>query len=165
MEIFKITAKINKPVEEVFQYVTAPRNFPKWKKDVWISGKQFGQMAPGCRMVQTVYLLTPRKFMMHVTGYEKNRYFKFEALKGYVLLPGWSFLFELYEGETLLTVTSEMNTCGDEVKGLLYPSGLYWHWKTFFKLLSKELSLDYKKDVEIIAFMELGFTDPINSID
>ena len=52
-----------------------------------------------------------------------------------------------------------------EVKGLVYPSGLYWHWKTFFKLLSKELCLDYKKDLEIIAFMELAGTDLINRGD
>jgi hypothetical protein len=162
MEIFKIAAKINKPLEEVFHYVTTPQNFPRWKKDVWISGKQFGQMGAGCRMVQTVYLLSPRKFTMHVTGYEQNRYFKFEALKGYVLLPGWSFFFELYEGVTLLTVTCEMNACGPEVKGLVYPSGLYWHWNTFFTLLSKELSLDHKKDMEIIAFMELADSDLIN---
>jgi len=102
---------------------------------------------------------------MHVTGYEQNRYFKFEALKGYVLLPGWLFLFELYEGETLLTVTSERNSCGPEVRGLVYPAGLYWHWNTFFKLLAKELSLDHKKDVGIVAVMELAGTDLINRGD
>ena len=30
MEPFKITAKIPRPVEEVFEYITTPSNFPRW---------------------------------------------------------------------------------------------------------------------------------------
>src|SRR6185312_5346907 len=94
MNIYKTTVTIPKPVEEVFKYITTPENFPKWKKDVWIAGKKYGEPGPGFKMVQTVHLMCPRQFMMHVTGYETNRYFKFEARKGFVILPAWEFSFE-----------------------------------------------------------------------
>jgi hypothetical protein len=139
MDTFRITAKIPKPVEEVFEYITTPENFPKWKKDVWIAGRKYGRMGPGFRMIQTVYLMSPRQFMMHVTGYEQNRYFKFEALKGFVILPGWSFYFETCSEGTFLSAGSQINLAGKSVRGMLYPLGLTWHWKTYFELLSYEL--------------------------
>jgi hypothetical protein len=139
MELFKITAKIPRPVEEVFEYITTPSNFPRWKKDVWTAGVKYGEMGLGCRMIQTVYLMSPRQFMMHVTGFEKNRYFKFEALKGFCVLPGWSFTFEACEESTVLTVVSSVNVTRGSPGCLLYPQGLWLHWKAFLKLLGKEL--------------------------
>ena len=158
MELFKITAKIPRPVEEVFDYITTPSNFPRWKKDVWTAGLKYGEMGLGCRMIQTVYLVSPRQFTMHVTGFEKNRYFKFEALKGFCVLPGWSFTFDTCEEGTVLTVISSVNvTAGSPC--LLYPQGLWLHWKVFLNLLGKELcgngtTVDKMKMVEEISVKE-----------
>ncbi|HEY8661295.1 MAG TPA: SRPBCC family protein [Hanamia sp.] len=155
MQVFKITVKIPKPVEEVFDYITTPENFPKWKKDVWIAGRKYGAMGHGFKMIQTVYLMSPRQFMMHVTGYEQNRYFKFEALKGFVILPAWSFTFEACDGATVLTVISEINVTGGTIRGLLYPMGLSWHWRVYLQLLAKELFGDQQKEIEMVSFKEM----------
>ena len=139
MQVYKTTVKIPKPVEEVFKYITTPENFPKWKKDVWIAGRKYGAPGPGFKMLQTVYLMSPRQFMMHVTGYEENRYFKFEALKGFAILPGWEFTFEPGGEHTLLHVVCNINLDGSPIRGILYPMGLSHHWRVFFELLSREL--------------------------
>jgi len=160
MEIFKMTAKIPRPVEEVFEYITTPSNFPRWKKDVWIAGLKYGEMGLGCRMIQTVYLMSPRQFMMHVTGFEKNKYFKFEALKGFCVLPGWSFSFEACEEGTLLTASSLINVTGGSIRGFLYPLGLSWHWKAFMKLLGKQLCGSGAPVVKMETFQEIPFKMP-----
>jgi hypothetical protein len=120
MEIFKMTAKISYRVEEVFEYITIPSNFPRWKKDVWIAGNKYGEMGLGCRMIQTVYLMSPRQFVMHVTGFEKNKYFKFEALKGFCILPGWSF-----------TLSPSSLTNVDAYTAYFCPDSLQ-SWQTYF---------------------------------
>jgi hypothetical protein len=139
MQVFKTTVKIPKPVEEVFKYITTPENFPRWKKDVWVAGRKYGEPGPGFKMVQTIHLMCPRQFMMHVTGYEENRYFKFEAFRGFPILPGWAFSFETSSEDTLLHVVCEINVTGASIRGILYPMGLSHHWKVYFELLSHEL--------------------------
>jgi len=155
MNIYKTTVTIPKPVEEVFQYITTPENFPKWKKDVWIAGKKYGEPGPGFKMVQTVHLMCPRQFMMHVTGYETNRYFKFEARKGFVILPAWEFSFEPGSEGTILRVVCSLNLEEGTVQGILYPMGLSHHWKVFFQLLSRELFSSPSK-IRIISFQQAG---------
>ena len=163
MEIFKITVKVPKPVEEVFTYITTPENLPKWKKDVWTTGRKSGQMGPGFKMIQTVYLMSPRKFTMHVTGYEQNRYFKFEALTGFAVLPGCSFSFEPTAEGTLLTATSELNVTGNSIRGMLYPMGLYWHWKAYFQLLSRQLFASNSM-IETVSFSKCGADLPDDEV-
>jgi hypothetical protein len=153
MQVFTITAKIPKPVEEVFKYITTPENFPRWKKDVWIAGKKYGNIGKGAKMIQTVYLMSPRQFMMHVTGFTENSYFRFESFKGFAVLTGWSYYFQQCEQGTLLTVVSEMNIVG-AVYGILYPLGLYWHWKTWLQLLSRELT-SKPNSIRLVSFANI----------
>lgn len=91
MYIYKQIIKIAAPPEIVFDYITTPANFPVWLKDVWIAGKTYGTMGLGCSIIQTIRILHPRKFTMHVIGYVKNRYFRIQALKGFCVLPGYVF--------------------------------------------------------------------------
>jgi ligand-binding SRPBCC domain-containing protein len=155
MQVFTITAKIPKAVEEVFKYITTPDNFPRWKKDVWVAGRKYGCMGDEFKMIQTVYLMSPRQFMMHVTGFEQNKYFKFQALKGFGILPGWSFSFKPCGESTLLTVVSEINPGAGTIRGFLYPMGLYHHWKMYFELLSREL-FSSPSMIQILSFEELN---------
>jgi hypothetical protein len=90
--------------------------------------------------------------MMHVTGYQENKFFKFEARKGFVILPAYSFSFEEDAQGTLFTIITEVNLNGAQIRGLLYPLGLTWHWKVFSELLSKELFRDRTGKIEVISF-------------
>jgi uncharacterized protein YndB with AHSA1/START domain len=160
MQVFKITVKIPQTVEEVFKYITTPENFPRWKKDVWISGRKFGEMGPGFKMIQTIHLMCPRKLTMVVTGYEPNKYFKFEALKGFTILPAWTFSFEPLGERTLLTVVSDINLAGASIRGILYPLGLAHHWKVYFELLSREL-FSRPSMIQIVSFKHLNYEERV----
>lgn len=154
------------PPEKVFEYITTTANFPLWLKDVWIVGRTFGAMGLGCRIIQTKRLLNPRKFNMHVIGYVKNRYFRIQALKGFLLLPGYVFSFKpCNDGHTELTVNVEMRTKWEPGKendlkgfGLFYPTGVAQHWNVFLQLLEKGIMKgmveEDKKD--IVSFDEMN---------
>ena len=148
MLVHKETVILPMPVEKVFAYITTPSNFPLWIKDIWISGRTFGKMGPGCSMIQTIRMLNPRKFNMKVTGYLENRYFKIEALKGFLVLP--CFIFSCKpsgnSSETELTVSVELGGKivideGSLPKNfwIFYPQGVSQHWKIYLQLLREQL--------------------------
>lgn len=148
MFIHKQIVTIPAPPEKVFNYLTTPAHFPMWLKDIWIAGRTFGKMGLGCRMVQTIRIVKPRKFTMHVTGFVPNRYLKIEALKGFVALPCFSFsLKPLRNGQTELTVYVALKG-KIEVNGVIhpktffpfYPLGVAGYWKIYLQLLEKAIT-------------------------
>jgi hypothetical protein len=154
MYVHKQIITIAAPPEKVFEYITTPANFPLWLKDVWIAGRTFGEMGLGCRIIQTIRVLNPRKFTMQVIGYVKNRYFRIQAVKGFLLLPGYVFSFKPCKGgHTELIVYVELRTKRqqgeeDDFKGFrfFYPTGVSHHWKVYLQLLEKGIMKGMEED-------------------
>jgi len=145
MYIYKKIIILPFPPPTVFKYLTTAGNFPLWLKDVLVAGKASKETALGSTMVQTIRILLPRKFSMHVTGFVNNRYFKIEALKGFGFLPGYSFsLKPVKENATELTVYVQVK-CNNEkdqhkLVSFLFPFGVQPYWDLYINLLGSSLN-------------------------
>jgi len=140
MYIYKKIVTLPFPLPTVFKYLTTAGNFPLWLKDVLVAGKASKKTAFGSTMVQTIRILLPRKFSMHVTGFVNNRYFKIEALKGFVFLPGYSFSLKPVTGNaTELTIYVQVECPSEKdhpkVVSFLFPFGAQPYWDLYITLL------------------------------
>jgi hypothetical protein len=149
MYIYKKIVTLPFPPSTVFNYLTTAANFPLWHKDVLVAGRASKKIGLGATMVQTIRILIPRKFSMHVTGFVNNRYFKIEALKGFVLLPGYSFSLKPVKGNaTELTIYVQVECRGEKDQRKLislYPLGGGHYWNLYVTLLESQLKELAKK--------------------
>jgi len=153
MFIHKLVATVSAPVPVVFDYITKASNFPDWLKDVLLAGRASKEPALGSTMAQTIRILVPRKFTMHVTGFVKDRYFRIEALKGFALLPGYSFSFKPIKGNgTELTIYIKLSCRGEKDAGILsyqfYQFGASKFWRLYFSLLEAEIMKKIENKVD-----------------
>ena len=156
MFIYKIVGTIPAPVPVVFDYITKASNFPLWLKDVLLAGRASKELRLGSTMVQTIRILTPRKFTMHVTGYVKDRYFRIEAFKGFPLLPGYSFSFKPIKDNGAMITIYVMLSCRDEkdvqmLNYQFYQYGTSKFWALYFSLLEANImkSIENKADADV----------------
>jgi hypothetical protein len=83
---------------------------------------------------------------MRVIGFVENRYFRLQALKGFMVLPGYvfSFLNPVKPAIRNLQYMSNFKQNGEkgeenDLKGFrfFYPGGVSQHWKLYLQLLEK----------------------------
>jgi len=80
----EFSTDVNRPVEEVFAYITDPANLPEWQGGA-IEGRleESGPVATGSRMVEVRKFLGKRvESTLEVTQYEPNRRFAFRVVSG-----------------------------------------------------------------------------------
>jgi len=87
---------------------------------------------------------------MHVTGFVKDRYFRIEALKGFALLPGYSFSLKPVKGDATEITAYVQLTCGNEkdprrLAPYLYPIGGANFWQLYVSLLEASIMGKEKK--------------------
>jgi uncharacterized protein YndB with AHSA1/START domain len=84
MARIEFTTEVNRPIEEVFAYLTDPANLPEWQSGV-IEGRLEGSgpVGVGSRMVEVRKFLGKRmESTLEVTEYESNRRFAFKVVSG-----------------------------------------------------------------------------------
>lgn len=95
---------INRPVEEVFEYVTTAEKIPEWAPSV-IEARQIppGPTAVGTRIVQTVKVpLSKTEATWEVIAFEPNSLCRFRADSSY-FTGEVTFMVEVAEGGTKFT--------------------------------------------------------------
>ena len=109
----EVSAVINRPIEEVFDYMSDPGNGPKWQSGV-LEAEQTskGPMGVGATNREV------RKFMgrqidqtFEITEYEPNRMIKQKTISGPMTLDT-IYAFESVEGGTRVTMGGEGDSGG-----------------------------------------------------
>jgi uncharacterized protein YndB with AHSA1/START domain len=97
------TVVINRPVEDVFAFVSDQTNEPKWHTDVLEVHRASGDpIGPGSTSVWVIKLMGRKEFTMEVTGFEQNRRVELTTRKG-VMKPTLTYRFEPADGGTRFT--------------------------------------------------------------
>ena len=102
-----ISTMINRPVEEVFAFVSNPENFPKWissSREVKITSVRPIGIGTTFRPVVT-FLGRRIEGESEVTEYEPNRRYVEKTISGPIPVEN-SITFERVEGGTLVSFTS-----------------------------------------------------------
>lgn len=98
---------IDRPIEEVFAYLTRPENTPKWQSGM-LESRQTSEGAMGVGTIFTEVrqmMGRPMDQTMEVTAYEPNKKWSFKSIKATV--PHEAHLaFESVEGGTRINLTS-----------------------------------------------------------
>jgi uncharacterized protein YndB with AHSA1/START domain len=115
MEMARIEASvvINRPVEEVFEFVTNPKNDLLWESGALESEQTSeGPMGVGTTL-RSVSLMMGRRMEMtaEVTEYEPNRKIKYKGASGPMSIEA-SYTFEPVEGGTRVSFVGEGETRG-----------------------------------------------------
>jgi uncharacterized protein YndB with AHSA1/START domain len=131
------TTDVNRPVEEVFAYVTNPANLPEWQSGATEGRLEgAGPVGVGSRMVEVRKFLGKRiESTLEVTQYEPNRRFAFKAVSGPIPF-GVDHTFEPLDGGTRIHVAGE----GE-------PGGFF---KLAEGLVMKAVERESKKDFETL---------------
>lgn len=106
---------IDRPVPEVFAFVSDPSNDPKWRFDVLESGQTSpGHTQVGSRIRSVVKFMGRRDTEFEVTGFEPSRLVEFQAPSRMPmgLEPRITYLFESEDGGTRFTRRVEMEPTG-----------------------------------------------------
>ena|SRR3954453_7392276 len=73
---------INRPVEQVFAYVTNPSNITKWRPDVLEVNSANGSIAIGASFDELVNFMGRKTFTMQVVEYQPNQREVIQAIAG-----------------------------------------------------------------------------------
>ena len=102
-------AIIERPVEEVWAFISDPRNEPKWHTDILeiestasASGGPGTAWVLGSTLLVTVQFMGRKKYEVEVTGLEENRRLQLTT-KGGPLKPIATYVLEPAEGGTRFT--------------------------------------------------------------
>ncbi len=138
---------INRPIEEVFAYVTQPENTPKWQSGM-LESKQIseGPMGVGTIFTEVRQMMGQKMDQtMEVSAYEPNRKWSFKSIKATV--PHEAHLtFEAVEGGTRINLTS-----------LGRPRGLF---KLAAPIIGRKLKKEFVADFENLKqFLESQSSD------
>jgi uncharacterized protein YndB with AHSA1/START domain len=111
MRRIEVSVVINRPIEEVFAYVTNPENEPLWQSGVLESelvGE--GPLGVGAKTREVRKLLGRRlESTAEVTAYEPNAKIAFKSTSGPVQYEAW-YTFEPVDAGTKLTIVGEGDT-------------------------------------------------------
>ncbi len=109
----EVSAVINRPVEEIFDYISNPENGPKWQSGVL----EAEQTSKGPSSVGAT-IREVRKFMgrridqtFEITEYEPNRMIKQKTISGPMTLDA-SYAFESVEDGIRVTIGGEGDSGG-----------------------------------------------------
>jgi uncharacterized protein YndB with AHSA1/START domain len=96
---------IDRPVREVFAYVTDPANDPNWQPDVLETTRPDGAMGTGSRYSFLVKFMGRRRVEAQVETLDPERTYAVRVLSGppFGLLPFVTYTFEPTNGGTRLT--------------------------------------------------------------
>jgi carbon monoxide dehydrogenase subunit G len=110
MAKFEASTIINRPVDDVWKFVTDLSNAP----ECFVNTVEFKQTSPGPLGVGTTLLhrALRRTFTGHVTEYEPNQRFTTEATSGPIKGSSEVFTFEAIDGKTRLTYTGNLKASG-----------------------------------------------------
>ncbi len=99
---------IDRPVSEVFAYLTDPDSLPEWQAGVLEARTQSqGPMGVGTRIIDVRKFLGRRiESTVEVTGYEPDRRFDLQVVSGPIQFRV-SHILEPVNGTTRLTITAE----------------------------------------------------------
>ena len=103
---------INRPVAEVFGYVTNPANIPRWRADVLgITGAD-GSVSIGSQFEELVNFMGHKTYTMRVTEYQPHRRAVIQAIAGPGVSPTQTFEFEPSDSGTHFSVCAQVRTAG-----------------------------------------------------
>jgi uncharacterized protein YndB with AHSA1/START domain len=110
---FEVSARIERPVEEVFAYVSDPENFPHWNSAVrMVRPTSAGEAAVGATYVMTRDLPTGRaENELQITALEPPHEFAIRTLSGPTPFL-YRYAFGSGEGGTLLKLDAEVELPG-----------------------------------------------------
>jgi uncharacterized membrane protein len=132
---FELEVRIERPVREVFAYVTDVRNLPEWQESA-LEAEWEGDdpVATGSRIREKrTFLGRTAESELEVTGYDPDRSFDVEALSGPIrfrIRHG----FEEIDGGTLLRVRAEA-----EAGGMLRLAG---------PMVARQVERQFRSDLE-----------------
>ncbi|HEV8572259.1 MAG TPA: SRPBCC family protein [Actinomycetota bacterium] len=115
MIIIEGSVSIDRPVEEVFAFVTDPANDPKWRFDIIESAQVTpGPTQVGSRIRSVLKFMGRRETDVEVTGFEPGRLEEMRGRSGMPmgLLPRITYLFEHQNEGTRFTRRVEMQPKG-----------------------------------------------------
>jgi uncharacterized membrane protein len=110
----RVTVQINRPVDEVFAFVTNADNFPRWAGALVVVSRQ---TSPGPVAVGTTFTqrnkLAGRRFTseMHVVTCDSGRRFEYETTSGPIRFAG-HYTFAPVPGGTSFTSVDESEPSG-----------------------------------------------------
>ena len=103
---------INRPIEQVFAYVTNPNNITKWRPDVLAINGAGGSVVAGDKFDELVKFMGRKTFTMQVVEYQPNQREVIQAVSGPGVKPTQTFQFESRDGGTQLSITAHVRTYG-----------------------------------------------------
>jgi uncharacterized protein YndB with AHSA1/START domain len=108
MVTFEFTVTVDRPVEEVFAYLTDPEKLPEWQSMVLESSKlSEGPVSAGTKMTEVRKFLGRRfESTVEVTQYEANRRFDVKTVSGPIPFSVTQ-TFTPSDGGTSITVHGE----------------------------------------------------------
>jgi len=110
---FETSVRIERPVDEVFAYVSEPENFPRWNSAVRTVKKTSSGEAP----VGSTYAMTRQlpsgqaENELEITAYERSREFAIRTLSGPTPFV-YRYTFSSSDGGTLLQLDAEVELPG-----------------------------------------------------
>ncbi len=111
MTKIEFSIDVQRPVDEVFAYLTDPANLPEWQSSA-IEGRLEGPMAKGVRFVEVRKFLGRRfESTLEVTEYDAPRRFAFRVVSGPVPFRA-EHVLEPNDGGTRLSVVGEGESAG-----------------------------------------------------
>jgi len=110
---FDASVRIERPVEEVFAYVSDPENFPRWNSAVrTVRPTSAGEVAVGSTYAMTRDLPTGRaENELEITAHEPPRAFAIRTLSGPTPFV-YRYAFSSSDGGTLLELDAEVELPG-----------------------------------------------------
>ena len=103
---------INRPIEQVFAYVTNPNNITQWRPDVLAINGAGSSVVAGDRFDELVNFMGRKTFTMQVVEYQPNQREVIQAVSGPGVKPTQTFQFESRDGGTHLCITANVQTSG-----------------------------------------------------
>jgi uncharacterized protein YndB with AHSA1/START domain len=105
---FEFTIVVDRPVEEVFTYLTDPTNLPEWQSMVLESRQESpGPMREGTKITDFRKFLGRRfETTVEVTAFEPNKRVDFTAISGPIPFR-MNHTFEAADGSTAIKVAAE----------------------------------------------------------
>lgn len=114
MIVIERSTTIDRPVEEVFAFVSDPANDPRWQSDILEVSKPPGPLAAGSRFEWIVKFMGKRKTPVEVLELLPNERFQIRVLSGppFGLLPTVTYSLQPSNGRTRFTRRIEVQPSG-----------------------------------------------------
>lgn len=103
---------IDRPVDVVFAYVSAPTNIPQWRSDVLEVRGASGTVAAGSTFEELVNFMGSKSFTMRVIEYQPDSLEVIQAVSGPGVRPTQTFRFDAEGTGTRLDFCVEIHTYG-----------------------------------------------------